>query len=300
VDEEGEEHYLEEGAADDGLIPYYLSLGYPVLIGWNEWGGHWQVVIGYDDLGTEETPDDVLILADPYDTTDHNQDGYYLESFERLVYGWVADFDERGEEVFLIPYLVDTDIPASPATAPEETLHDILGLLSAPIIVPNADTIGGSASFIEAVKAFLQSEGYTAGLDYALDDAAVLQASDSDLDCSMQGHATMTLRVRCGQEMATVLVTISSKADIFITDMVPGNNQANLNFMIRSANGKGYTTYLSETGKRGSFKPYANVNYNASGVHIRGLVNGKTYYAYIEYNDGNGGISKSQVVALPN
>ena len=111
TDEKGVEHYLEYGAADDGLIPYYLSLGYPVLIGWNEWGGHWQVVIGYDDLGTEETQDDVLILADPYDTTDHNQDGYYLESFERLVYGWVSDFDPRGENVFFIPYLVDTTIP---------------------------------------------------------------------------------------------------------------------------------------------------------------------------------------------
>ncbi|MCL2120720.1 MAG: hypothetical protein FWH28_00540 [Clostridiales bacterium] len=299
TDEEGVDHYLEDGAADDGLIPYYLSLGYPVLIGWNEWGGHWQVVIGYDDLGTEETPDDVLILADPYDTTDHNQDGYYLESFERLVYGWVADFDARGDEVFLIPYLIDTEIPARPATAPKETLSDILSLLSAPILIPNADTIGGSASFLTAVKAFLLDQGYTAGLDYTLDDAAVLQDSDSDVDCSMQGHATMTLRVRCGSEMATILVTISSKADIFVTDIVPGNNQANLNFMIRSANGKGYTTYLSETGTRGSFKPYTNVNYNANGVHIRGLVNGKTYYAYIEYINENGGISKSQVVALP-
>jgi hypothetical protein len=108
---DGGEYFLEGGAGDGGLIPYYLGLGYPVLAGWNEWGGHWQVIIGYDDLGTGGTQDDVLILADPYDTTDHNQDGYYLESFERLVYGWTADFDPRGEYVFLIPYLVDTGIP---------------------------------------------------------------------------------------------------------------------------------------------------------------------------------------------
>jgi len=111
TDDEAGEIYLEDGFEDDGLIPYYLGLGYPILIGWDEWGGHWQIIIGYDDMGTEETQDDVLILADPYDTTDHNQDGYYLECFERLVYGWGAAFDERGYYVFIIPYLIDTGIP---------------------------------------------------------------------------------------------------------------------------------------------------------------------------------------------
>ncbi|MDR1117182.1 MAG: S-layer homology domain-containing protein [Oscillospiraceae bacterium] len=93
---------LYDGAADGGLIPYCIENNIPVIIGWNEWGGHWQVIIGYDDMGTPETQDDVLILADPYDTTDHNQDGYVVESFERLVYGWGANFDERGGEVFVI------------------------------------------------------------------------------------------------------------------------------------------------------------------------------------------------------
>jgi hypothetical protein len=111
TDEQGMELSLEDGLADNGIIPYFLKLGCPILIGWNEWGGHWQVVIGYDDMGTEDTQDDVLILADPYDTTDHNQDGYFLECFERLVFGWISDFDSRGKCVFFIPYLVDTDIP---------------------------------------------------------------------------------------------------------------------------------------------------------------------------------------------
>ncbi len=52
-----------------------LKEGTPVMVAWNDWGGHWQVVIGYDTMGTETTQDDVLIVADPYDTTDHNQDG---------------------------------------------------------------------------------------------------------------------------------------------------------------------------------------------------------------------------------
>lgn len=101
-DPEGEESYigdycLQAGTAEDwyGLIPYLLENDIPIMIGWDEWGGHWQVIVGYDDMGTPEaTQDDVLILADSYDTTDHNQDGYVIESFERLVYGWYTSYDE--------------------------------------------------------------------------------------------------------------------------------------------------------------------------------------------------------------
>ena len=95
---------LYDGLSYDGLIPFCLQNGIPIIIGWDEWGGHWQVIIGYDDMGTEGTRDDVLILADPYDTTDHLQDGYVIESFERLVYGWGAAFDERGSTVFIIVF----------------------------------------------------------------------------------------------------------------------------------------------------------------------------------------------------
>ncbi len=64
----------------------------PVMVEWTDWGGHWQVVIGYDDMGTpEHIGDDVLILADPYDTSDHNQDGYYTVSAERFFYMWRDD-----------------------------------------------------------------------------------------------------------------------------------------------------------------------------------------------------------------
>jgi hypothetical protein len=91
---------LYDGAA--GLIPYFLRQGIPVMIGWDEWGGHWQAIVGYDDMGTEATQDDVIILADPYDTTDHLQDGYVIEGYERLLYGWGAAFDERGSDLFII------------------------------------------------------------------------------------------------------------------------------------------------------------------------------------------------------
>ena len=99
----GEESYigdycLQAGDAYEdwyGLIPYLIDHNIPMMVGWDEWGGHWQVIIGYDGMGTEGTQDDVLILMDPYDDTDHNQDGYYLEGFERLVYGWDSAFEKK-------------------------------------------------------------------------------------------------------------------------------------------------------------------------------------------------------------
>ena len=86
--------------------------------------------------------------------------------------------------------------------------------------------------------------------------------------------------------------------EIAITGVTTGNKQANVEFAIQSANGKGYSVYLSETGGDGSFILYNNVNYNSKGAHIKGLDNGKTYYAYIEYNNGAGSINKSGVVTF--
>lgn len=77
------------------IIPYYLGKGIPVMVLTHEWGGHYQTIIGYDTMGTESTADDVILLVDPYDTTDHNQDGYVVQSFERLIYDWGNSYDEN-------------------------------------------------------------------------------------------------------------------------------------------------------------------------------------------------------------
>ncbi|GHT74238.1 hypothetical protein AGMMS50262_06780 [Bacteroidia bacterium] len=72
----------------------FLKKGAPVIIGTNEWGGHWQIVIGYDSMGTAYIEDDVLILAEPYDRTDHFCDGYIVYPMENLFYGnWRNYFD---------------------------------------------------------------------------------------------------------------------------------------------------------------------------------------------------------------
>ena len=66
------------------MIPYFLSKGIPVMVNGHEWGGHYQVVIGYDDMGTEGTCDDVIPADGSYDTTDHNQDGYVIRVLREI------------------------------------------------------------------------------------------------------------------------------------------------------------------------------------------------------------------------
>lgn len=86
-------------------IRNYLKDGVPVMIAWNDWGGHWQVIIGYDTMGTETEQDDVIIVADSYDTTDHNQDGYGIYSAERFYYNFTMYdfFDEKeGNDMLFI------------------------------------------------------------------------------------------------------------------------------------------------------------------------------------------------------
>ena len=88
-----------------GTIQQYLKDGVPVLVAWNDWGGHWQAIIGYDTMGTETEQDDVLIVADPYDTTDHNQDGYGVYGAERFFYNFTMyDFfdEEDGNDMLFI------------------------------------------------------------------------------------------------------------------------------------------------------------------------------------------------------
>lgn len=88
------------------FIQETLKSGKPIMVGWNDWGGHWQVIIGYDTMGTETAQDDVIIMADAYDTTDHNQDGYGVYGAERFLYNFTFyDFfpeEELNDMCFLV------------------------------------------------------------------------------------------------------------------------------------------------------------------------------------------------------
>jgi len=91
VDQNGEPIYVED--AKDSLwvkwILNYLSKKLAIAILWGDWDGHYQNIIGYDTMGTKGLGDDVLILADSYDTSDHWQDGYYCVSAERFFSMWM-------------------------------------------------------------------------------------------------------------------------------------------------------------------------------------------------------------------
>ena len=65
-----------------------LKRGIPIMVENVDWGGHWRVIVGHDSMGDKYGENDVLILADPYDTSDHHQDGYNIISAERFYYMW--------------------------------------------------------------------------------------------------------------------------------------------------------------------------------------------------------------------
>lgn len=60
----------------------------PIIVENVDWGGHYRVIIGYDTMGTENTADDVLIMADPFDLADHIQDGYNILNAQKFYYMW--------------------------------------------------------------------------------------------------------------------------------------------------------------------------------------------------------------------
>ena len=87
--EAGEDGYSFEDPADfTAWVLDNLNADTPIMVEWVDWMGHWQVIIGYDTMGTEGFGDDVLLMADPYDTSDHAQDGYFIVPAERFFYMW--------------------------------------------------------------------------------------------------------------------------------------------------------------------------------------------------------------------
>lgn len=82
------EPHFESIEAFEAYLVDKIDRGIPVMVDWVDWCGHWQVVIGFDTCGTESPDDDVLIVADPYDVTDHCQDGYYTYPLSRFYYMW--------------------------------------------------------------------------------------------------------------------------------------------------------------------------------------------------------------------
>ena len=107
-DYESRTNFTEENDPTSDVEPFAayikesITSKEPIIVISNDWGGHYSVIIGYDDMGTEDyTEDDIIILADPYDTTDHMSDGYTIFSFERFYYQMVVEiFEIPGEKLY--------------------------------------------------------------------------------------------------------------------------------------------------------------------------------------------------------
>ena len=101
------ENWVED-AKDSYFVKWitgHLKANRPIMVEWGDWDGHWQVIIGYDTMGTPGIGDDIIIFADPYDTSDHWQDGYYCYPAERWFYMW-ADRNVAPKPYQLQPYVI--------------------------------------------------------------------------------------------------------------------------------------------------------------------------------------------------
>lgn len=83
----------------------HLKENRPIMVHTSEWNGHWATIIGYDNMGTETIGDDMLILADSYDTGDHWQDGYVVRPLEKFFYEW-DDLNIASKPYQLQPFVV--------------------------------------------------------------------------------------------------------------------------------------------------------------------------------------------------
>jgi len=107
LDGNGDPIYVENGK--DSLfvswITGHLNKSQPIMVEWGDWDGHWQAIIGYDNMGTPSVGDDMIVFADPYDTSDQWQDGYYCYPAERFFYMW-QDRAVAPKPYQLQPYMI--------------------------------------------------------------------------------------------------------------------------------------------------------------------------------------------------
>lgn len=110
---------MSENWVDDAADSYFvkwvtdnIKADRPIMVEWGDWDGHWQAIIGYDNNGTPGIGDDMLIFVDPYDTSDHWQDGYYYYPLERWFYMW-KDRNVAPKPFQLQPFIVVEKVNAN-------------------------------------------------------------------------------------------------------------------------------------------------------------------------------------------
>lgn len=103
---QGEQNTFDTYEKFADFVIQQLKQGRPILVENTVWGGHWRVIIGYDTIGTSSILDDVLIFADPYDTADHNQDGYTIGNGQEFFWSWFEYKFQENEryQPFVVAY----------------------------------------------------------------------------------------------------------------------------------------------------------------------------------------------------
>ena len=80
-----------------------LAKGQPVAISWRPSGGHWEAIIGYDDVGTPDyIYDDVIVFADSGDTWDHYQEGFNVFPATLVFRHWWSLRFDYTQDLFVI------------------------------------------------------------------------------------------------------------------------------------------------------------------------------------------------------
>ncbi len=96
----------------------------------------WKVIIGWEQMGTDYLHDDVIIFADPFDSTDHHQTGYSHVRAEMFSKWWKyndykLNLSNFNQSVIIKAGKTRVFTESVRNTAPQQTLHDLHFILNA-------------------------------------------------------------------------------------------------------------------------------------------------------------------------
>lgn len=84
------------------FMKYHLKNGRPIVLSTKTAGGHFITVIGFDDMGTANPYDDIMIMADSNDISDHYQDGYTINSATRIFRQHVNSYRAKIQQMLVV------------------------------------------------------------------------------------------------------------------------------------------------------------------------------------------------------
>jgi hypothetical protein len=200
-------------------------------------------------------------------------------------------------------------VAASPlAAAPQgltdfKTIYGPSGVISSVTGVSGAN--GAADSIVVSFRSKMHPGNFGMGVNFAKAWTKTWNADSNQLtiggDIDFADAADPTLIVYLMQKDADrkdiAEPNIFKFQDINLKGVNTGNGQANVDFDILAADGKGYSVYVAKS-QPTRFKVYNNVNFNSKGVHIKGLENGQTYWVYVQYQGPGQVATRTAPVAI--